>query len=120
MPKTCPNCGAGWDQVSEAAGQLSDAGYIHRDVTHVCGVCGDTWLHGHPEGQTVNPDLRCDVCDHVMLPHKWDGASAPIEAMHLKCPECFYFRRGLSLLELDNGEVAVGHPAITGEVEAGE
>lgn len=137
--KTCPECEADWQHVTEEAGVLSDAGYLHKDVTHLCTECGATWLHGHPEGETANQGLLCDVCGDTMLVHKFDveglnstllgimeaqsvhgrrpGDRVPLNGLHLKCPSCKYFKSGLDGFELDNGEVALGYPSITGAID---
>lgn len=93
--------------------RLSDTGYAHCDNREKCGQCGAEWVRGAPEGYSdVTHD--CDICGDRLLFHKFDPDN--LNHVHWKCPTCYHVPDDEPLIELNNGELATGYTAITGDL----
>lgn len=127
---TCPSCDGGPEVPLDTKRNLSDLGYLHGDIDLRCESCGHTWSHGVPvEGgnSPMGELLRCHVCDGgPMLVHRItynremdregrDGAH--LLTLHLKCPDCKYFRKVHRTTDRD-GICLVGYPEITGDLDS--
>lgn len=110
---SCPECGAGWESVIDLEARLSDTGYAHRDNFEKCGECFAEWTRGEPQGES-GVTHECPICGDRLLFHKFDPQN--LSHVHWKCPTCFYVPDDEPLVELNNGELATGYAAITGEL----
>lgn len=135
----CPECGhyCEGEEVREAKMKenLSNNGYLHRDVWFTCPECGygdeedERWVHGIPvRNYDGGEDLWCDACETWYMVHRVgvegmklvDGEGmirVPEEGivLHVKCPVCFDFKR-VKRVAGNSGIALVGFPPITGEI----
>jgi hypothetical protein len=112
----CPACGSPATDESITQAQLSDLGYLHKDVSYECTAdgCTETWVHGIPVGSAsaFADDLTCGVCGECFLIHRVVIQTESV-LLHKKCPGCFNFATTHRDTD-DGGRALVGYPQITG------
>lgn len=119
----CPECGGEPTAESIAEHRLSALGYLHDDRKPQCEDCGNEWLVGIPVGDgPENHKLWCDSCDDEwMFVHRIrikDIHSWVELQLHLKCPNCYYFKMTDFYQVDDDRNVALtAYPPITGSVD---
>lgn len=117
----CPECGGEPTAESKASHLLSVNGYLHDDRHVKCEDCGNDWQVGIPVGDgPKNDKLWCDSCDDEwMLIHRFDldrSEDIPYVKLHLKCPNCYYFKRTDKHMLDSDGIALTAYPPITGDV----
>jgi predicted Zn-ribbon and HTH transcriptional regulator len=121
----CPECGGDPNAESRAQHTLSDLGYLHDDVDLECEDCSTSWTLGIPVGDgPENDELWCDSCDDTrMLIHRFrirNYEDKPNIKMHLKCPNCYFFKISNPRNVDENDLVLTGYPEITGDTDEAE